>query len=154
MSNNQNTPNPKKGENTTPKSEATPATPAETKKPLGNLKPTPLIPVLPTPEEKAKSERLRLEIQVEDNLNEIQQLTLLSKQYIKIDNTLESLKEFEFGADEETYGANLTITDSKRRDFTTKNPRLIEALIEALKVILEEKKGELTLQISKVKIAL
>lgn len=130
MSNNQITPN-KTGEST--------------------LKPTPKIE--PKTEDKAKSEKMQLEVKISENLIEIEDLTKLSKQYRQIDNTLTELKDFSFKG-EETAKTSLTIVDNTRQDFTTKNPRLIEALVVELMRILETKKTELALQISQIKISI
>lgn len=153
MSSNQNTPNPKKGENTTPKSIEASATPTEAKTTIGTLKPTPKIET--PPQEQSKAEKLKIELQVEDTLDDIKKLMQLSKQYNTTDYTLNRLKDFQFSQEEEeSYGAVLSIKDSKRQEFETKNPRLIQALIKALNSILTEKKDELALEIAKVKIAL
>lgn len=153
MSSNQNTPNPKKGENTPPKSNEASTTPTEAKATIGTLKPTPTIEI--PPQEQAKAEKLKIELQVEDTLDDIKKLMQLSKQYNTTDYTLNRLKDFQFSQeDEENYGAVLSIKDSKRQEFETKNPRLVEALVKALRLILEDKKTELSAEITKVRISL
>ncbi|AYQ31437.1 hypothetical protein [Runella sp. SP2] len=129
------------------------ATPPSTKPaPLGNLKPTPPIEI--TEAEKARLEAFKKEAQVEDTLNDIEELTKLYKSYTKIDNTLEQISAFSFGAEEEEYhGASIVIYDSNRKSFETKNPRLVLALIEAFKVILKTRKVELSDEIRKVSIS-
>ncbi|MCA0231602.1 MAG: hypothetical protein LCH91_14110 [Bacteroidetes bacterium] len=152
MATQQNTPKKDdlpKGETKT--SPTVPTAPNASPAPLGNLKPTPPIEI--TEAEKARLEAFKKEVQVEDTLNDIEQLTKLHKSYTKIDNTLEQIGAFSFGAEEEEYhGASIAIYDSSRKNFETKNPRLVHALVEAFKVILKARKVELSEEIRKVSI--
>lgn len=124
---------------------------AEEVKPLGNLKPTPQIE--PTEEEKRKTVELQMQLMIDDNLEEIQHLTRLYKSYNTLDFTLRNLKEFVYkDGEEDSYGASITITDSNRKKFETQNPRLVQALVNALSEILTKKKAELGESIAKITI--
>ena len=136
-------------------SAATPeAIPTGKEKKPSKLKSTPHIE--PTEAEKQRAAQMQNQIAVENNLTEIEKVMKLYNSYSKVETTLNSLKAFKHKKDNEddNYGAStIVITDSKRNEFKTQNPRLVEALTEALTVILETKKTELGLEIKALKIA-
>lgn len=117
------------------------------------LKPTPVIE--PTEAERKKAEELRKQFIIDENLTGIEGLIKLYRQFNKTEATIRDLKKFEYSQDEEesSYGAStITITDSKRNEFKTQNPRLVEALVKSLNLILENKKTELGEKIANIEI--
>ncbi|WP_428663504.1 hypothetical protein [Runella sp.] len=141
MSNNQNT--PKKGENTTPKSdEAGSTTPA-----LTTLKPTPsLTPPTPEPDPvaQAKADYHSKQIQLGSKFQKLEELTRIRRNLTKLTETRDDLRLFRFDqAGDVSNVATLILRDSTGREFSTNRVTLIEEQVEALEIRLNSRINEL-----------
>lgn len=117
------------------------------------LKSTPVIEL--SEEEKAEALNFQRQINVNNNLHQIAELSKLMRQHKSTEFTLGNLKEFKFDIDREDAPYNncsIEIRDSNRKEFKTNNPRLIQTLVFALEKILNEKLEEIEESIIKVRI--
>lgn len=145
MSNNQNT--PKKGENTTPKSNEAPATPATPT----TLKTTPsLTPPTPEPDPvaEAKAELMRKQIEVGQKFARHDEFTQMRKNLHILTETRENLREFRFSQTGDVSNvAVLIIRDSAGKEFTTRRTALIEENVDFFENKLNQRILDLTEQV-------
>lgn len=124
-----------------------------TKPKKSKLKSTPMIEL--SEEEKAEALNFQRQINVNNNLHQIAELSKLMRQHKSTSDTLAELNGFVFdmnGEDVPYNNCSIEIADSHRRTFKTKNPRLIQALVLSLEKILGDKLKELEEKILEVRI--